>query len=67
MGNSMFEDIRPYYEEEIPAAMQRIVSDPYFPLVCNFVFPGRPITEVAAVLGSCRTAEPAALSCHRNR
>ena len=53
----MFDDIRPYTDAEIPAAMQRIVSDPYFPLVCSYVFPGRPITEITAVLGSCRSAE----------
>ena len=37
--------------------MQRIVSDKYFPLVSNFLFPGRPVHEVAALIGSCRTTE----------
>ena len=53
----MFDDIRPYVSEEIPAAMQRIVSDPRFPLICKYLFPERPVTEVAAVLGSCRSAD----------
>ncbi len=53
----MFDDIRPYLDEEIPAAMQRMVSDPRFPLVCQYLFPERSATEVAAVLGSCRSAE----------
>ena len=53
----MFDDIRPYNNAEIPAAMQRIVTDPYFPLVCRNLFPGRPVTELAALLGSCRSAE----------
>ncbi|MBO4624011.1 MAG: 1-acyl-sn-glycerol-3-phosphate acyltransferase [Bacteroidales bacterium] len=53
----MFDDIRPYYDSEIPAAMQRIVSDKYFPLVCDFLFPDRPVQEIAALLGSCRTVE----------
>lgn len=53
----MFDDIRPYVDSEIPAAMQRIVSDKYFPLVCDFLFPDTPVQEVAVMLGSCRTVE----------
>ena len=53
----MFDDIRPYIDSEIPAAMQRIVADKYFPLVCEYVFPGKPVQEIAAVLGSCRTVD----------
>ena len=53
----MFDDIRPYVDAEIPAAMQRIVSDKYFPLVCDFLFPDTPVQEVAALVGSCRTVE----------
>ncbi len=51
----MFDDIRPFQDAEIPAAMQRIVADKYFPLVCEYLFPGRPVQEIAAALGSCRT------------
>jgi hypothetical protein len=29
--DSRFDDIRPYYEEEIPAAMQRIADSRSFP------------------------------------
>lgn len=53
----MFDDIRPYLDEEIPAAMQRIVSDKYFPLVCDFLFPDVPVQNVAALVGSCRTVD----------
>lgn len=53
----MFDDIRPYLDAEIPAAMQRIVADKYFPLACEFLFPGRPMQEIAALLGSCRTTQ----------
>ena len=28
-----FDDIRPYYEEEIPAAMQRLTDSDAFPLL----------------------------------
>ena len=53
----MYDDIRPYVDAEIPAAMQRIVADKYFPLVCDFLFPDMPVQAVAALVGSCRTVE----------
>ena len=40
--NPKFDDIRPYYEEEIPAAMQRIAHSDAFPLLASFVFPDMP-------------------------
>lgn len=49
-----FDDIRPYWDEEIPAAMQRIVSDPYFPPVAQYVYPGRTTDEVRDILTGCR-------------
>lgn len=48
-----FDDIRPYWDEEIPAAMQRIVSDPLFPQVAGYVYPGRPTAEVKDILLGC--------------
>ena len=51
----MFDDIRPYVDAEIPAAMQRIVADKYFPLVCDFL--GMDQRTTAAVLGSCRNVD----------
>ena len=53
----MFDDIRPYVDAEIPAAMQRILADKYFPLVCEYAFQGHTVQEIAAVLGSCRTVD----------
>lgn len=44
----MFDDIRPYYDSEINAAMRRIAADPLFPTLAAFVFPGRDAAEVAA-------------------
>ena len=49
-----FDDIRPYWDEEIPAAMQRIVSDPYFPPVAQYVYPHNTIDEVKDILTGCR-------------
>lgn len=50
--NSMFEDIRPYYDTEISAAMLRIVDNPYFPKLASFVFPGTPIDEIRSMISS---------------
>ncbi len=39
MVESLFDDIRPYRDDEIPAAMARIAADVSFPLIASFVFP----------------------------
>lgn len=44
--NSKFDDIRPYYEEEIPAAMQRIADSTSFPLLASYVYPNNDIEKV---------------------
>ncbi len=44
--NPKFDDIRPYYEDEIPAAMQRIAQSRSFPLLASYVFPEETIDEV---------------------
>ena len=49
-----FDDIRPYWDEEIPAAMQRIVSDPYFAPVAQYVYPDRTVDEVKDIMLGCR-------------
>ena len=41
-----FDDIRPYYEEEIPEAMHRIASSSSFPLLASYVYPDEPIDVV---------------------
>ena len=49
-----FDEIRPYRDDEIPAAMQRIVSDPYFPQVAQYVYPDRSVQEVRDIMLGCR-------------
>ena len=51
---SQFDDIRPYYDEEIPAAMQRIVSSDFFGLLCSYVYPGRNPEDVKKMMLSFR-------------
>ena len=50
--NNKFDDIRPYYDEEIPAAMQRIASASAFPLLASFVFPGKDLESVRNLVRS---------------
>ena len=51
----MFDRIRPYRDDEIPAAMERMASDKVLPIVCNFLFPERKVEDIAAELRSCKT------------
>ncbi len=46
MDAQNFDDIRPYYEEEIPAAMRRIASSGSFPILASYVYPDEPIGDV---------------------
>ncbi|MBP5541906.1 MAG: 1-acyl-sn-glycerol-3-phosphate acyltransferase [Bacteroidales bacterium] len=50
-----FESIRPFVDEELPAAMQRIVSHPTFPSVAKFIYPNEPVEQVARRLLALRT------------
>lgn len=46
MKNPKFDDMRPYYDEEIPAAMQRIADSTSFALLASYVYPGKNIDKV---------------------
>lgn len=48
----MFDDIRPYRDSEIPAAMNRIAVHPLFQSLASFVFPGRPVEEIRDMVRS---------------
>lgn len=50
-----FDDIRPYYEEEIPEAMQHIAESDAFPLLASFVYPSEPIEDVRNRIRSFKT------------
>ncbi len=53
--NTKFDDIRPYYEEEIPEAMKRIAACELFPLLSLFVYPNEPIEDIRKMVGSFKT------------
>ena len=39
MENQTYDDLRPYRDEEIPAAMQRIATHPYFRALAAYLYP----------------------------
>lgn len=53
--NPKFDDIRPYYEEEIPAAMKRIAESDAFPLMASYVYPLESLEEVRKRICSFKT------------
>ena len=50
MRSSKFDDIRPYYDEEIPAAMSRIVQSNFMALLSSYVYPDRSLEEVKRMM-----------------
>lgn len=53
--NPKFDDIRPYYEDEIPAAMQRIAHCEAFPLLASFVYPDESVEAVRQRVAAFKT------------
>lgn len=47
---SRFDDIRPYNEEEVPAAMKRIAQSDAFALLASWVFPDQPIEQTRSMV-----------------
>lgn len=50
-----FDDIRPYTDDEIPAAMQRIAESNSFPLLATYVYPDKEIDDVRERIRGYRT------------
>lgn len=50
-----FDDIRPYSEEEIPAAMQRIANSMSFSLLASYVYPGKDIEKIREQIRSYKS------------
>ena len=49
---NIFDDIRPYTDAEIPAAMHRIAEISALPIVASYVFPDKSLDEVRQLLCS---------------
>lgn len=52
-----FEDIRPYYDSEINAAIHRIVAEPTFEIVLQFLYPDQPHQPIIYNLKKIQSAE----------
>lgn len=52
---SRFDDIRPYRDAEIPAAMRRIAGHRSFPMLASFIFPERTVDEVRELVCSFKS------------
>lgn len=50
-----FDDIRPYTDEEIPAAMQRIAASGSFPILTMYIYPGMEVDDVRKKIASYKT------------
>jgi hypothetical protein len=50
--NAEFDDIRPYYDDEVVSVIERLVNDPEFKRVVGFVFPENNWDEFAAFMRS---------------
>ena len=55
--NTEFDDIRPYFDSEISAAMQRICKDRAFPEVAHFIMPGSDENFLRSILLSCSSVD----------
>ena len=55
--NPKFDDIRPYYEDEIPAAMARIAESSSLPLLASYVSPDESLGDVRKRIASYRTVK----------
>ena len=52
-----FDDIRPYRDEEIPAAMSRIADSPAMPLLASYVCPDLSLDDVKNLIRSFKTVK----------
>ena len=55
MYHPRFDDIRPYVDEEIPAAVRRIAQSPLFPTLSAYVFPDEDSERVRRMVASIRS------------
>ena len=46
MNSELFDDIRPFRNDEIPEAMSRIASSEQFPLLASYVYPHADIAVI---------------------
>ena len=52
---SIYDDIRPFDPEELPAAFERLLSDTQFQQVLGYLYPGVPLEAVKTKMMACKT------------
>lgn len=52
---SIYDDIRPFDPEELPAAFERLLSDAQFQQVLGYLYPGEPLEAVKTKMMACKT------------
>ena len=57
MKEDLYGDIRPFNDDEIPAALERIVNDPFFVPAVNFAFPDADMERIREVVRTCKTVD----------
>ncbi len=55
MIDTKFDDIRPYYDCEIPEAMKRIAESEFFPLLASYVYPGENVEKIRNLFRTFKT------------
>ena len=55
--NQEFDEIRPYYDEELPAVYEELIADPAFRQVAGASMPDLPFDRLAALMRSCKTKQ----------
>ena len=55
MTHTLFDDLRPYVQQEIAPAMQRIADSEYFPMMSKFIFPEKDVEEIRNTIRQIRT------------
>jgi hypothetical protein len=53
--NPKFDDIRPFYDEEIPAAIEKLLNDVEFKRVVNLILPDRDWNELSALMRTLKS------------
>lgn len=52
---SIYDDMRPFDPEELPAAFERLLSDAQFQQVLGYLYPGVPLEAVKTKMMACKT------------
>jgi hypothetical protein len=55
MSQQKFENIRPYNDDEVPAAVARVVESPYFDEIVKYVFPDVPPQKCKEMFSTIKT------------